>query len=114
MSSYCSGCVQLRAHLTDSCSLREVTDALSVFCYLYLKCVSFQNPLVVHMTLEPTQSSRYIDKATGWAVRGSNPGRDKIFVCFFLPNAQTSSGAHSASCSIGTVYLSRGNPLGCG
>jgi hypothetical protein len=63
MPSYCSGYDQLTAHLTDSCRLREVTDALNVV--LYIQNVpwyfSSTDPFVVHTVLEPTQNSRYSD-----------------------------------------------------
>ena len=44
-------------------------------------------------------SSRYSDQATGWTIRGSNPGRGKRS---FLRNVQSASAVHSASYSLST------------
>jgi len=52
--------------------------------------------------------SWYSDEATIYKVWGSNPsgGGGKIFMSF--QNVQTGSGAHPASCYMGTGVLSRG------
>jgi hypothetical protein len=64
--------------------------------------------LIQTMVLNSINTARFIytDQATGWTVRGSNPGRGNDF--YLLENFQIGPKAHPPSYSMGTEVVARG------
>jgi hypothetical protein len=61
-----------------------------------IKGILFNKTVTIYMGAGIAQSVERL--ATGWKVRGSNPGGAR-----FSALIQTGSGAHPASCTMGTV-----------